>query len=316
MVSCTCMGCISKLLEATVTPTVIPAVVPAISKTTAATPEARLHARRIPSLHVFPNEPPNSRIHRLQFLQALRRNFNRVSFVRQNSDVVPWLPLTRVIDPVGLSVLALQDDARSSEVELLDLDRNFVSRVCLLHGNIVIALPVKHIHHPGLCHNSTNHDVLPLPLHPNFGSFHIFGIILDEMRTLVEGQLHARGDVTPDDHRPGNAANNVRAELGIRDLVAVHREDDVAEVHPAVVGRGLLGDVGHDGAAAEGIDDVRGHLVEERFLEITGRVEHGAEAAGVNAGLVVLALGGQVVGIECDWRLILLCDGTIAVVDV
>ena len=102
--------------------------------------KALLHLQLIPGLHVVPHKPSYRAVHGFQALQTVGRDLDGVSLVGQDGDVVPLLALGGVIDPVGPSVLSLEDDAGSAEVELLYLDGDFVSGVCFLDGDVIITL--------------------------------------------------------------------------------------------------------------------------------------------------------------------------------
>ena len=103
-------------------------------------PKALLHTVLIPRIHILPYEPPKGTVYGFQLLQAFRGDLNGISLVGEDGNVVKRLAFGGVIDPVWFAILALEDDACTAEVELLDLDGDFVSGVCFFYGNVVIPL--------------------------------------------------------------------------------------------------------------------------------------------------------------------------------
>ncbi len=94
----------------------------------------------VPILHVPTNEPPRCRIDWLQAVQSLGRDFDRISFVREDCDEVPDFAFGWIASSIWLAVFVIEHDAGSAEIELLYFDRAFEVHMSFLHCGIVVFL--------------------------------------------------------------------------------------------------------------------------------------------------------------------------------
>mmetsp|Transcript_26254 Transcript_26254/g.39712 ORF Transcript_26254/g.39712 Transcript_26254/m.39712 type:complete len:241 (+) Transcript_26254:372-1094(+) len=210
---------------------------------------------------------------------------------------MPWVGFSGVVDPVRFAVLTSENDLGSAEVKLLDFHRYLLSCVSLLHCFIVIGLAVKHVNRPFSCNDSSNNNILHLPLISTLGSFHIKCIILDQVLILRQNHLKI-GIKASNIQRPRSSTNEISASYGISNRLTIHFEDGMSQHNSSVVSCRIFSHIGYNWTRSHGFNHIGWHLLKQRVLDFTSSVEHDTKRTSADTSFVVFTIRWQSIRIQ------------------
>lgn len=163
----------------------------------------------------------------LQLSKIWGRNLDRVPGYRKDHNVLPRMQLVLVLDhlrplPVILNTSALQR-------ELLNLHRDRPSSLSLDDSNIILGFGTIHVNHPWLSNNSSNNNILWLPVLCTVWCGGLSCIILDHVFTFSNDYLSV-WNIEEQGQRSWSLLDEARGLLRIPDIDPVDLQQDVSQL--------------------------------------------------------------------------------------